>query len=373
MADVFISYAREDREEASALAKALEAEGYSVWWDRQVLGGDNFDVVIERELDAAGAVVVMWSKSSVGSTWVRAEAATAVDRGVLIPALIENIKLPLQFRHKQTVDLTSWGGDPKAAEFLPIRRALAARLGESTSPTPPRPPKPPVEGKSLDGRTLLIILLAALSSALAVALVMHFTSGKEKDSASESASTLSTSSPPSLHEQEQTPATPTSQDTPAQPLPTPQEREPEKSPTPAPVLQEPREEPTLAKPEPATRPARSRLCEKYGNYTAESWRRSFLHETEHKTWHVFVASLEPDKSEAEAESRAQEFRRQNPKHDFQVMPTASPQGTNWRYAVVMAEGLTSAEIAREIARYADRCGIAPGAYAYQQAAVQGSD
>lgn len=32
MADIFISYATEDRERAKALAEALELRGWSVWW-----------------------------------------------------------------------------------------------------------------------------------------------------------------------------------------------------------------------------------------------------------------------------------------------------------------------------------------------------
>ena len=38
MADIFISYAHEDRSRIERLAATLEAEGLSVWWDRHIAG-----------------------------------------------------------------------------------------------------------------------------------------------------------------------------------------------------------------------------------------------------------------------------------------------------------------------------------------------
>ena len=80
MTDVFISYANEDRERARDLATALEARGWSVWWDRKIIAGQTFDQVIEHELDTAKCAVVLWSKHSVASEWVRNEAAAAANR-----------------------------------------------------------------------------------------------------------------------------------------------------------------------------------------------------------------------------------------------------------------------------------------------------
>lgn len=67
MADVFISYARADRERVEVLAATLEAHGHAVWRDRQILGGDDFVANIERELNAAKAVIVAWSIAGFGS------------------------------------------------------------------------------------------------------------------------------------------------------------------------------------------------------------------------------------------------------------------------------------------------------------------
>lgn len=67
MADVFVSYASEDRDRIAPLAHVIESEDLTVWWDRRIGMGARFDREIERELDAAKCVVVVWSEHSVDS------------------------------------------------------------------------------------------------------------------------------------------------------------------------------------------------------------------------------------------------------------------------------------------------------------------
>lgn len=129
MTDIFISYASEDRERARRVAIALEARGWSVWWDRHIKPGQAFDQVIEHELETAKSVVVLWSKDSVSSEWVKNEAATAAERNVLVPALIDNVKLPLEFRRRQTADLVGWNGDTTYVGFRALCDGITATAG----------------------------------------------------------------------------------------------------------------------------------------------------------------------------------------------------------------------------------------------------
>src|SRR5262245_36339247 len=105
MADVFLSYSSEDRPAAQAIAQALPARGRSVWWDRSIRAGEDFFDVIERQLDSAKCVVVLWSKASVASRWVRAEATEALKQGKLIPLLVNECRPPLVFRQIQLLSV----------------------------------------------------------------------------------------------------------------------------------------------------------------------------------------------------------------------------------------------------------------------------
>ena len=62
MADIFLSYARPDREFAQKLANRLIQCGYQVWWDTELVGSDDFRDVILDELKLAKAVIVIWSE-----------------------------------------------------------------------------------------------------------------------------------------------------------------------------------------------------------------------------------------------------------------------------------------------------------------------
>ena len=105
MADIFLSYAKEDLNRAKVLVKILERRGWSVWWDVKLLVGTRFDLDLAVELREAKCVVVLWSNHSVQSLWVRDEANTGVERRILIPALIDQVDIPLGFRSIETAKL----------------------------------------------------------------------------------------------------------------------------------------------------------------------------------------------------------------------------------------------------------------------------
>lgn len=133
LADVFISYARLDYARVVPLVAALEAEGWSVWWDPEISPGEEFDALIGDALESARSVVVVWTPNSVGSRWVRGEARDASDRGVLVPVRFGNAKLPIDFRAVHTIDLDDWNEDPESDAFRRVKGALAVKLNAAPS------------------------------------------------------------------------------------------------------------------------------------------------------------------------------------------------------------------------------------------------
>lgn len=156
--DIFISYCRDERSAARHFADCFAREGFKVWWDAVLRSGQTFDEVIERELRAAKAVVVLWSPRSVSSRWVRAEA-TLADRGnKLVPVIIEPCTLPIIFELTQAADLSKWDGDTGDANWQMLVSDLRRMTGDeidahhalapAISPEPVAPvPEVPANGE----------------------------------------------------------------------------------------------------------------------------------------------------------------------------------------------------------------------------------
>ncbi len=150
MPDVFLSYNREDQARAKLFADAFEAQGFKVWWDVGLKTGEAYDEVTENALRSAKAVVVLWSKKSVVSRWVRAEATLADRNKTLVPCMIEPCERPIMFELTQTADLGNWWGatdDTTWLAFLAdVKRfvtadretAQALRAPTATPPVPAR-------------------------------------------------------------------------------------------------------------------------------------------------------------------------------------------------------------------------------------------
>lgn len=129
MADIFISYAREDKARAQILAEALGRHNFSVWWDKKIPPGKTWEEFIGGALDSAKSVIVLWSEMSVKSNWVKEEADRAARRGVLIPVLIDKIDPPLGFGRIEAADLINWQGESSDPDFLELISAVSDKIG----------------------------------------------------------------------------------------------------------------------------------------------------------------------------------------------------------------------------------------------------
>lgn len=144
MASVFLSYDHDDADRAASIAAAMENAGHTVWWDRNIHGGAEFNNAIEDAVERADVVVVLWSERSVRSAWVRDEAAEGRDQRKLVPVCLDPVRPPMGFRQYQTIDLTKWNGrgvptaPPELLQAIEMLGEPAARHSGATyaSPSP---------------------------------------------------------------------------------------------------------------------------------------------------------------------------------------------------------------------------------------------
>ena len=108
MPDIFISYARSTEAQAKQIAEALRGLGYGVWRDDELPAHRAFTEVIEERLQAAKAVVVMWSSEAVKSQWVQSEANRAREDGKLVQLNLDGARLPMPFDRIQCADMSGW-------------------------------------------------------------------------------------------------------------------------------------------------------------------------------------------------------------------------------------------------------------------------
>ncbi len=172
---VFLSYSRSDIGCARPVIALLEANGFNVWWDGRLEGGENYLQTTEAALEGADCVVVLWSATSVASHWVRDEAQRGRERGCLVPLTIDGTMAPLGFRQFQLLDVSGWNGkatSPEAERILVAVRAMSGTA--SPAPGPSFTPlaasstaaaTPQTSGPALSRRTLMVGGAAAAGAA----------------------------------------------------------------------------------------------------------------------------------------------------------------------------------------------------------------
>jgi TolB-like protein len=176
--DIFLSYGHQDHATARRYAECFEAEGFTVWWDSALRTGEFFDQVIEQTLNQAKAVVVLWSKNSVDSRWVRAEAMMADRNRTLAPVIIEPCQRPIIFALTHTADLSHWAGDrsdPAWRSLISDVRQFVAKGGPQR-PAMPSDPHPHSRVSSIPWyrRRSTVVALPVLGIVIAAVMFLVF-------------------------------------------------------------------------------------------------------------------------------------------------------------------------------------------------------
>ena len=133
MDDIFISYKREDRNNARLLAGALESKGWSVWWDLNLRAGEHFDKVIGKALQDAKCVIVLWSTRSIQSQYVIDEASYALKLHKLVPVLLEDVEVPFRFQGLHMIQLQGWDGSADILAFQQLISDIDAMFDKITA------------------------------------------------------------------------------------------------------------------------------------------------------------------------------------------------------------------------------------------------
>jgi len=139
MADVFLSYAREDQARAAQVARGLEGLGLEVFWDTEIPPGQTWADYIEGKLAQCRAVVVLWSAHSTKSQWVREEARMGRDRARLIPALLDSSPAPFGFGEVQAANLATWRGEANHPDWTRFSQAIYAAARDGAQAPQPAP------------------------------------------------------------------------------------------------------------------------------------------------------------------------------------------------------------------------------------------
>ena len=176
MSDIFISYAREDVAKARLLAEAMIADGLSVWWDHDLLGGDQFREEIVETIASARIVIVIWSENSVHSPFVKDEASRANDRGILLPVAIGDTEPPVGFGELQTIRFKRWA--ETTAEWESLVRTVQARLkdrgGSSHKPVKQNSTRRELSFMNRNIDVFLLILFAQSLACFLIFQPLHF-------------------------------------------------------------------------------------------------------------------------------------------------------------------------------------------------------
>jgi hypothetical protein len=135
MAQIFLSYSSADRNRAEVLKDWFESLGWSVFWDREIPPGENWESYLFAHLDRAACVVVLWTPAAYESDWVIKEATAALERGRLVQIKGTGLPAPPPFDAIQALPFQAWAAEEDHPQMARLIKEVTRRLGGA----PPRP------------------------------------------------------------------------------------------------------------------------------------------------------------------------------------------------------------------------------------------
>lgn len=148
MTDVYLAYAREDRESVRILSEMLQFEGWDVWLDPSEQTGET-SAAVDMKLASAGAIIVVWSGYSRHSEYVRSEAATGLYKNKLIQVALDTEGAPSPFDQVEAIDLRGWTGERDNPQWRRVTAAVRLYAGA------PGSARPMVQHRAVSGRSYL--------------------------------------------------------------------------------------------------------------------------------------------------------------------------------------------------------------------------
>lgn len=137
MHDIFISYAHEDKPRARQLVDLFEQQGWSVWWDELIKVGTKYSAILDEALSQSRCVIVIWTKDSLQSEYVRSEAHRGDARAALVQVMLEEVLLPSPFNEFAIADLTQWPDHERGhQELKKLIRDVGGRLTLASTSIP---------------------------------------------------------------------------------------------------------------------------------------------------------------------------------------------------------------------------------------------
>lgn len=135
MADLYLTYSIRERYWVSKLVKALEHEGYSVWWDHAVISGVDFRNDSQLALTQAKCALAVWSPTAVKDHWVLVDSEQAQKKQALISVLAEDCEIPDVFKPLELTNLKDWTlGDKQSVHFKSLLETIKAYCLPSLPP-----------------------------------------------------------------------------------------------------------------------------------------------------------------------------------------------------------------------------------------------